>query len=220
MFSPGLSPWFTDSFSLSIVLYLFLYLLIHTLLAAVLTLLTRFLARRLAGEGGRRLSFSLPKPSQLRLHRAPFSVWKVFPVVSVPLLAGFWCLYWRTDLNYLFYTHQKALYLLFWATLSLLTALPLLKRGYRGMLLPAAALAVGTFCFPFLAHPITYSTITQVFRAYDPDLNRSSYYSLGQCSFLLLVAALLMILLYLLCCFFRLEVSKSEPPEPSEGPDL
>ena len=220
MFSPGLSPWFTDSFSLSIVLYLFLYLLIHTLLAAVLTLLTRFLARRLAGEGGRRLSFSLPKPSQLRLHRAPFSVWKVVPVVSVPLLAGFWCLYWRTDLNYLFYTHQKALYLLFWATLSLLTALPLLKRGYRGMLLPAAALAVGTFCFPFLAHPITYSTITQVFRAYDPDLNRSSYYSLGQCSFLLLVAALLMILLYLLCCFFRLEVSKSEPPEPSEGPDL
>lgn len=214
------SLWFTGSFSLTIVLYLLLYLLIHTLLAVVLTLLTRFLARRLAGEEGRRLSFSLPKPSQLRLRRAHFSVWRAFPVISVPLLAGFWCLYRCVDLPPSLYSNQRKLYLLLWIVVVLLTALPLLKRGCRGMLLPAAALAAGTFCFPFLTHRVTYSTITQVFRAYDPTLSPTHYYTIGQPSFPLLITAVLAVLLYLLVCFFRLDVSKSEPTEPSEGPDL
>lgn len=214
------SLWFTDSFSLSIVLYLFLYLLIQTLLAVVFTLFTRFLARRLAGEGGRRLSFSLPKPSQLRLRRAPFSVWKAFPVVSVPLLAGFWCLYWRVDLPPSLYSNQRNLYWVLWAVVVLLTVLPLLKRGRRGMLAPAAVLAAVTFCFPFLAHYVTYSTITQVFMGYDPDLSPMHYYSMGQPSLSLLIAAVLAAALYVLSCFFRLEVSKSEPTEPSEGQDL
>ena len=107
-----------------------------------------------------------------------------------------------------------------WAVVVLLTALPLLKRGRRGMLAPAAVLAAVTFCFPFLAHYVTYSTITQVFMGYDPDLSPMHYYSMGQPSLSLLIAAVLAAALYVLSCFFRLEVSKSEPTEPSEGQDL
>ena len=84
----------------------------------------------------------------------------------------------------------------------------------------AAVLAAVTFCFPFLAHSVTYSPITQVFMGYDPDLSPMHYYSMGQPSLSLLIAAVLAAALYVLSCFFRLEVSKSEPTEPSEGQDL
>ena len=60
---------------------------------------------------------------------------------------GYWCLFWRDDLPGWLYVSQKELYLPVWAGISLLTMLPLLKKGRRGMLPPALALLYLVCCF-------------------------------------------------------------------------
>ena len=74
--------------------------------------------------------------------------------VLVPVLAG-------RSAGWL-YVSQKELYLPVWAGISLLTLLPLLKKGRRGLLIPAVLLALTSRGFSgLLVYPRAYSLISQ-----------------------------------------------------------
>lgn len=113
--------------------------LIWLILTAVLSWVTMALARWLAREPGvdnSALIFSWKDLFRLRLSlsRASSRWTKAIPVLAPLVLMGYWCLFWRDDLPGWLYVSQKELYLPVWAGISLLTMLPLLKKGRRGML--------------------------------------------------------------------------------------
>lgn len=115
------------------------------------------------------------------------------------------------------YVSQKELYLPVWAGISLLTMLPLLKKGRRGMLLPALALALVDLTFPrLLVYERGYRTIKETVIVMG-NWTSPNVHSFGQANEEMIVSAIVLTLLYLICCFIAIKrVPKEEKKEETE----
>lgn len=135
----------------SLVLALLLYLVVRAGLTVGLSGLTVLLAKQLAREpasGSVLPNLAKEQLPRLCFRRASFHWSKAVPALAPLVLMGYWCLFWRDDLPGGLYVSQKELYLPIWAGISLLTLLPLLKKGRRGLLIPAVLLALTSRGFP------------------------------------------------------------------------
>lgn len=116
----------------SLVLALLLYLVVRAGLTVGLSGLTVLLAKQLAREpasGSVLPNLAKEQLPRLCFRRASFHWSKAVPALAPLVLMGYWCLFWRDDLPGWLYVSQKELYLPVWAGISLLTLLPLLKKG-------------------------------------------------------------------------------------------
>lgn len=180
--------------------------------------LARWLARE-PGVDNSALIFSWKDLFRLRLSlsRASFRWTKTIPVLAPLVLMGYWCLFWRDDLPGWLYVSQKELYLPVWAGVSLLTMLPLLKKGRRGMLPPALALSLVDLTFPrLLVYKRGYRTIKETVIVMG-NWTSPNVHSFGQANEELIVNAIVLALLYLVCCFIAIKrVPKEEKKEETE----
>lgn len=203
-----------------VVLHLLVYVLIWTGLTIALSCLTVYLARNLAREPASGPNFPwIPQEEipRLRLCRTKFYWMKAVPALAPLILMGYWCLFWRDDLPGWLYVSQEELYLPVWAGVSLLTMLPLLKKGRRGMLLPALALALVDLTFPrLLVYERGYRTIKETVIVMG-NWTSPNVHSFGQANEELIVTAIVLALLYLVCCFIAIKrVPKEEKKEETE----
>ena len=208
----------------SLVLELLLYVLIWAALTLGLSALTVALAKGLAREpkaGGALPAFSKDDLPPLRLRRAQFHWTKALPALAPLVLMGYWCLFWRDDLPQKLYFSQQDIYVPLWGAVSVLTLLPLLKKGRRGLLIPAVLLALASRAFSgILVYPRAYDLINQktVVDGTQGQLSGNHVY-FGQANEDLMVAAVVLALLYLACCFLtiRIEPNKNnQRAEPGE----
>lgn len=143
----------------SLVLALLLYLVVRAGLTVGLGSLTVLLAKQLAREpasGSVLPNLAKEQLPRLCFRRASFHWSKAVPALAPLVLMGYWCLFWRDDLPGWLYVSQKELYLPIWAGISLLTLLPLLKKGRRGLLIPAVLLALTSRGFSgLLVYPLS-----------------------------------------------------------------
>lgn len=196
--------------------------LIWLILTAVLSWVTMALARWLAREpvvDNSALIFSWKDLFRLRLSvsRASFRWTKAIPALAPLVLMGYWCLFWRDDLPGWLYVSQEELYLPIWAGISLLTMLPLLKKGRRGMLVAAIFLTLADLGFSgLLAYPRAYNLVSERVVA-NIQGNTLNVCTFGQASEELVVSAIVLTLLYLICCFIAIKrVPKEEKKEETE----
>lgn len=196
--------------------------LIWLILTAVLSWVTMALARWLAREpvvDNSALIFSWKDLFRLRLSlsRASFRWTKAIPALAPLVLMGYWCLFWRDDLPGWLYVSQKELYFPVWAGISLLTMLPLLKKGRRGMLVAAIFLTLADLGFSgLLAYPRAYNLVSERVVA-NIQGNTLNVCTFGQASEELVVSAIVLALLYLVCCFIAIKrVPKEEKKEETE----
>lgn len=204
----------------SVVLNLLVYVLVWTGLTIALSYLTVYLARKLAREpvSGPNFPWASQKEiPRLRLCRTKFYWMKAVPALAPLILMGYWCLFWRDDLPGWLYVSQEELYLPVWAGISLLTMLPLLKKGRRGMLLPALALSLVDLTFPrLLVYKRGYRTIKETVIVMG-NWTSPNVHSFGQANEELIVSAIVLTLLYLICCFIAIKrVPKEEKKEETE----
>lgn len=204
----------------SVVLNLLVYVLVWTGLTIALSYLTVYLARKLAREpvSGPNFPWASQKEiPRLRLCRTKFYWMKAVPALAPLILMGYWCLFWRDDLPGWLYVSQEELYLPVWAGISLLTMLPLLKKGRRGMLLPALALSLVDLTFPrLLVYKRGYRTIKETVIVMG-NWTSPNVHSFGQANEELIVTAIVLALLYLICCFIAIKrVPKEEKKEETE----
>lgn len=198
---------------------LLMWTMIWMILTAALGLLTVFVAKQLAREpasGSVLPNLAKEQLPRLCFRRASFHWSKAVPALAPLVLMGYWCLFWRDDLPGWLYVSQEELYLPVWAGISLLTLLPLLKKGRRGMLLPALALALAD---------VTFSALLVYKRGYfalgDKVVVMGNWTSpdvrpFGQANEELIVTAIVLALLYLACCFLSIRyVPKEEKQEQS-----
>lgn len=205
----------------SLVLALLLYLVVRAGLTVGLSGLTVLLAKQLAREpasGSVLPNLAKEQLPRLCFRRASFHWSKAVPALAPLVLMGYWCLFWRDDLPGWLYVSQKELYLPIWAGISLLTLLPLLKKGRRGLLIPAVLLALTSRGFSgLLVYPRAYSLISQkVVVDKTNGLLSGNHIYFGQAGAELMVFAVVLALLYLACCFLSIRyVSKEEKQEQS-----
>lgn len=205
----------------SLVLALLLYLVVRAGLTVGLSGLTVLLAKQLAREpasGSVLPNLAKEQLPRLCFRRASFHWSKAVPALAPLVLMGYWCLFWRDDLPGWLYVSQKELYLPVWAGISLLTLLPLLKKGRRGLLIPAVLLALTSWGFSgLLVYPRAYSLISQkVVVDKTNGLLSGNHIYFGQAGAELMVFAVVLALLYLACCFLSIRyVSKEEKQEQS-----
>lgn len=205
----------------SLVLALLLYLVVRAGLTVGLSGLTVLLAKQLAREpasGSVLPNLAKEQLPRLCFRRASFHWSKAVPALAPLVLMGYWCLFWRDDLPGWLYVSQKELYLPVWAGISLLTLLPLLKKGRRGLLIPAVLLALTSQGFSgLLVYPRAYSLISQkVVVDKTNGLLSGNHIYFGQAGAELMVFAVVLALLYLACCFLSIRyVSKEEKQEQS-----
>lgn len=205
----------------SLVLALLLYLVVRAGLTVGLSGLTVLLAKQLAREpasGSVLPNLAKEQLPRLCFRRASFHWSKAVPALAPLVLMGYWCLFWRDDLPGWLYASQKELYLPIWAGISLLTLLPLLKKGRRGLLIPAVLLALTSRGFSgLLVYPRAYSLISQkVVVDKTNGLLSGNHIYFGQAGAELMVFAVVLALLYLACCFLSIRyVSKEEKQEQS-----
>lgn len=205
----------------SLVLALLLYLVVRAGLTVGLSGLTVLLAKQLAREpasGSVLPNLAKEQLPRLCFRRASFHWSKAVPALAPLVLMGYWCLFWRDDLPGWLYVSQKELYLPVWAGISLLTLLPLLKKGRRGLLIPAVLLALtGRGFSGLLVYPRAYSLISQkVVVDKTNGLLSGNHIYFGQAGAELMVFAVVLALLYLACCFLSIRyVSKEEKQEQS-----
>lgn len=205
----------------SLVLALLLYLVVRAGLTVGLSGLTVLLAKQLAREpasGSVLPNLAKEQLPRLCFRRASFHWSKAVPALAPLVLMGYWCLFWRDDLPGWLYVSQKELYLPVWAGISLLTLLPLLKKGRRGLLIPAVLLALTSRGFSgLLVYPRAYSLISQkVVVDKTNGLLSGNHIYFGQAGAELMVFAVVLALLYLACCFLSIRyVSKEEKQEQS-----
>lgn len=205
----------------SLVLALLLYLVVRAGLTVGLSGLTVLLAKQLAREpasGSVLPNLAKEQLPRLCFRRASFHWSKAVPALSPLVLMGYWCLFWRDDLPGWLYVSQKELYLPVWAGISLLTLLPLLKKGRRGLLIPAVLLALTSRGFSGrLVYPRAYSLISQkVVVDKTNGLLSGNHIYFGQANEELIVTAIVLALLYLACCFLSIRyVPKEEKQEQS-----
>lgn len=202
-----------------VVLHLLVYFLIWTGLTIALSCLTVYLARKLAREpvSGPNFPWASQKEiPRLRLCRTKFYWMKAVPALAPLILMGYWCLFWRDDLPGWLYVSQEELYLPVWAGVSLLTMLPLLKKGRRGMLVAATFLALADLGFAgLLVYPRAYNLISK--RVVVAGSTRLNMCSFGQANEEMIVTAIVLTLLYLICCFIAIKrVPKEEKKEETE----
>ena len=96
--------------------------------------------------------------------------------------------------------------------------LPLLKKGRRGLLIPAVLLALTSRGFSgLLVYPRAYSLISQkVVVDKTNGLLSGNHIYFGQANEELIVTAIVLALLYLACCFLSIRyVPKEEKQEQS-----
>lgn len=193
--------------------------LIWLVLTAALSWVTVSLARWLAqssSAGAGNWTVCWKNASRLRLERVPFRWQKAVPALAPLILMGYWCLFWRDDLPDWLYLAQEELYLPVWAAVSLVTLLPLLKKGRRGMLVPAVVLALLDGTFPSLlayergVHQISRQVI-QLGISQSGNIR-----PFGQAKEELIIFAVVLSLLYLICCFLRLKAAPRENQERKE----
>ena len=203
----------------SLVLALLLYLVVRAGLTVGLSGLTVLLAKQLAREpasGSVLPNLAKEQLPRLCFRRASFHWSKAVPALAPLVLMGYWCLFWRDDLPGWLYVSQKELYLPVWAGISLLTLLPLLKKGRRGMLLPALVLALADVTFSaLLVYKRGYfalgDKVVKIVNWTSPDIR-----PFGQANEELIVTAIVLALLYLACCFLSIRyVPKEEKQEQS-----
>ena len=205
----------------SLVLALLLYLVVRAGLTVGLSGLTVLLAKQLAREpasGSVLPNLAKEQLPRLCFRRASFHWSKAVPALAPLVLMGYWCLFWRDDLPGWLYVSQKELYLPIWAGISLLTLLPLLIKGRRGLLIPAVLLALTSRGFSgLLVYPRAYSLISQkVVVDKTNGLLSGNHIYFGQAGAELMVFAVVLALLYLACCFLSIRyVSKEEKQEQS-----
>lgn len=204
----------------SVVLNLLVYVLVWTGLTIALSYLTVYLARKLAREPVSGPNFPwIPQEEIQRLHlcRTKFYWMKAVPALAPLILMGYWCLFWRDDLPGWLYVSQEELYLPVWAGVSLLTMLPLLKKGRRGMLLPTLALSLVDLTFPrLLVYERGYRTIKETVIVMG-NWTSPNVHSFGQANEEMIVSAIVLTLLYLICCFIAIKrVPKEEKKEETE----
>lgn len=205
----------------SLVLALLLYLVVRAGLTVGLSGLTVLLAKQLAREpasGSVLPNLAKEQLPRLCFRRASFHWSKAVPALAPLVLMGYWCLFWRDDLPGWLYVSPKELYLPVWAGISLLTLLPLLKKGRRGLLIPAVLLALTSRGFSgLLVYPRAYSLISQkVVVDKTNGLLSGNHIYFGQAGAELMVFAVVLALLYLACCFLSIRyVSKEEKQEQS-----
>ena len=203
----------------SLVLALLLYLVVRAGLTVGLSGLTVLLAKQLAREpasGSVLPNLAKEQLPRLCFRRASFHWSKSVPALAPLVLMGYWCLFWRDDLPGWLYVSQEGLYFPVWAGISLLTLLPLLKKGRRGMLLPALVLALADVTFSaLLVYKRGYfalgDKVVEIVNWTSPDIR-----PFGQANEELIVTAIVLALLYLACCFLSIiYVSKEEKQEQS-----
>lgn len=203
----------------SLVLALLLYLVVRAGLTVGLSGLTVLLAKQLAREpasGSVLPNLAKEQLPRLCFRRASFHWSKAVPALAPLVLMGYWCLFWRDDLPGWLYVSQEELYLPVWAGISLLTLLPLLKKGRRGMLLPALVLALADVTFSaLLVYKRGYfalgDKVVEIVNWTSPDIR-----PFGQANEELIVTAIVLALLYLACCFLSIRyVPKEEKQEQS-----
>lgn len=205
------------------VLELLLYVLIWAALAIGLSSLTVALAKRLAREpasGSVLPGLTKEQMPRLRLSRARFHWSAALPALAPLILMGYWCLFWRNDLPEKLYLSQKNSYVTLWAVVSLLTLLPLLKRGRRGMLVPAVLLALAGRAFSgLLVYSRAYNLISgRVVADKTQGQLSGNYVYFGQAGMVLIAVAVVLALLYLACCFITVKrAPKKEKPEETPG---
>lgn len=196
---------------------LLMWTMIWLILTAALGLLTVFVAKQLAREpASGSILPNLAKEQLLRLcfRRASFHWSKAMPALAPLVLMGYWCLFWRDDLPGWLYVSQEGIYFPVWAGISLLTLLPLLKKGRRGMLLPALVLALADVTFSaLLVYKRGYfalgDKVVEIVNWTSPDIR-----PFGQANEELIVTAIVLALLYLACCFLTIKyVPKDEKQE-------
>lgn len=200
---------------------LLMWTMIWLILTAALGLLTAFVAKQLAREpasGSVLPNLAKEQLPRLCFRRASFHWSKAVPALAPLVLMGYWCLFWRDDLPGWLYVSQKELYLPVWAGISLLTLLPLLKKGRRGLLIPAVLLALTSRGFSgLLVYPRAYSLISQKMVVDKTNgLLSGNHIYFGQAGAELMVFAVVLALLYLACCFLSIRyVPKEEKQEQS-----
>lgn len=200
---------------------LLMWTMIWLILTAALGLLTVFVAKQLAREpasGSILPNLAKEQLPRLCFRRASFQWSKAMPALAPLVLMGYWCLFWRDDLPGWLYVSQEGLYFPVWAGISLLTLLPLLKKGRRGLLIPAVLLALASRGFSgLLVYPRAYSLISQkVVVDRTNGLLSGNHIYFGQAGAELMVFAVVLALLYLACCFLSIRyVPKQEKQEQS-----
>lgn len=200
---------------------LLMWTMIWLILTAALGLLTVFVAKQMAREpasGSVLPNLAKEQLPRLCFRRASFHWSKAVPALAPLVLMGYWCLFWRDDLPGWLYVSQEGLYFPVWAGISLLTLLPLLKKGRRGLLIPAVLLALTSWGFSgLLVYPRAYSLISQkVVVDKTNGLLSGNHIYFGQANEELIVTAIVLALLYLACCFLSIRyVPKEEKQEQS-----
>lgn len=195
----------------SLVLELLLYVLIWVALTIGLSSLTVALAKRLAREpasGSVLPGLTKEQLPRLRLGRAHFHWSTALPALAPLILMGYWCLFWSNDLPQKLYFSQQTIYVPLWGAVSLLTLLPLLKKGRRGLLIPAVLLALASRTFSgLLVYPRAYNLISErvVVDGTHGRLSGNHVY-FGQAGGVLIAVAIVLALLYLVCCFLTIRV--------------
>ena len=207
-----------------LVLELLMYVLIWAALTIGLSSLTVTLAKRLAREptsGSVLPPLSWEQVPRLRLSRASFHWTKALPALAPLILMGYWCLFWSNDLPERFYLFQEEIYISVWAVVSLLTLLPLLKRGRRGMLVPAILLVLADRGFSnLLVYSMAYNRISgRVIADKTQGQLSSDYVYFGQAGGVLIAVAVVLTLLYLVCCLITVKPApkKKKTEETAHG---
>lgn len=204
-----------------LVLELLPYVLIWAALTIGLSSLTVALAKRLAREPAS--SSVLPPLSwkqvpRLRLSRTQFHWAKALPAFAPLILMGYWCVFWRGDLPKTLYVAQKEIYWILWFLVSILTLLPLLKKGRRGMLVPAVLLALVDVQFSgMLVYPRAYNLISK--KVVIVGSSRLNMCSFGQANEDLIGFAVVLVLLYLACCFLTIRMVPREEQQKETAVD-
>lgn len=208
----------------SLVLELLMYVLILAALTIGLSSLTVTLAKRLAREpasGSVLPPLSWEQAPRLRLSRASFHWTKALPALAPLILMGYWCLFWSNNLPEQLYFSQKNIYFPLWAAVSILTMLPLLKKGRRGLLIPAVLLALASRAFSaLLVYPRAYNLISKrVVVDGTNGLLSGNHVYFGQAGKGLIVFAVVLALLYLACCFITVKCApkKEKTEETADG---
>lgn len=200
-----------------------LYALIHIGSVFGVSALTVWLAKRLVKESasGSVLSWLTGKEHpRLAFYWSAFHWSKAAPALAPIFLMGYCCLFWREDLPETFYLVQEEIYWILWFLVSILTLLPLLKRGNRGMLGYAVGLALADLHLSgLLVDGRVYNIGThQVLQKGIGGLGRL-YYDFGQPGPALILTAIGLALLYLLCCFAVLKPAPEKEKREETGAD-
>ena len=208
----------------SLVLELLMYVLILAALTIGLSSLTVTLAKRLAREpasGSVLPGLTKEQLPRLRLGRAHFHWSTALPALAPLILMGYWCLFWSNNLPEQLYFSQKDIYFPLWAAVSILTMLPLLKKGRRGLLIPAVLLALASRAFSaLLVYPRAYNLISKrVVVDGTNGLLSGNHVYFGQAGKGLIVFAVVLALLYLACCFITVKCApkKEKTEETADG---